>query len=400
VSTLAFTFPTDEITEGRITFLVPQLALYARGNSEYIPSKTPVFYNPLMELNRDVAVLALQVFQKTRNIALRVCDPLTGCGIRGLRFARELENIESIVLNDRNHQAFRLAHFNVIKNDLMDKIEVKNMDAKALLASYAGSKGFDAIDVDPYGSPSPFLDSALIALQNRGLLALTATDTAPLCGVNPKACVRKYLGKPLRTEYCHELGLRLLISSVVLSAARYDFGVKTLFSHSTNHYLRVYLQLRRGAQRANASIETLGYVLHCFKCLNRLCIQNLLPHLDLRCKICGSSMVVSGPLWLGSLADGNFCRMLCKNAEQPRFRSKTKLVKLLKTINGEFTFPPTYYLIDKICATMGVSAVSRDGVIEYLNELGYLAAKTHFNPRGIKTTASIQAIEKAIDSLL
>lgn len=395
---MSFSFPTDEIREGRITFLVPKLELYAQGSSEYIPSKTPVFYNPLMELNRDVAVLSLQAFQKMRNITLRVCDPLTGCGVRGLRFARELESIESIVLNDRNRQAFRLACFNVTKNNLIDKIEVKNMDARAFLTSYAGSKGFDAIDVDPYGSPSPFLDSSLIALHNKGLLALTATDTAPLCGVNSKACFRKYLGKPLRTEYCHELGLRLLISSVVLSAARYNLGVKTLFSHSTAHYLRVYLYLQRGAQRANEAIETLGYILHCFQCLNRICIRDFLSPFDLRCNVCGSNLAVSGPLWLGPLVDGDFCRALCKNVEQPHFRLKRQLVKLLSTINGEINFPPTFYLIDKICAKMGVSAVSRDDLIEKLNEIGYQAVKTHFNPRGVKTTASIQAIEKAINA--
>jgi tRNA (guanine26-N2/guanine27-N2)-dimethyltransferase len=324
---MAFPFPTDEITEGRITFLVPKLTLYAKGHSEYIPSKTPVFYNPLMELNRDIAVLALRVFQKKRNTTLRVCDPLTGCGVRGLRFAQELDNIEFTVLNDRNHQASRLAHFNAKKNELIEKIVVKNMDARALLSSYAGRKGFDVIDVDPYGSPSPFLDSALIALHNRGLLALTATDTAPLCGVNSKACFRKYFGKPLRTEYCHELGLRLLINSVVQSAARYDLGVKTLFSHSTAHYLRAYVYLQRGARRANDAIETLGYIFHCFQCLNRTSIRGFSSHFDRRCNVCGNNMAVSGPLWLGPLVDGDFCRDLCKEVEHPRFVIKKKLVK-------------------------------------------------------------------------
>jgi tRNA G26 N,N-dimethylase Trm1 len=49
---------------------------------------------------------------------------------------------------------------------------------------------------------------------------------------------------------------------------------------------------------------------------------------------------------------------------------------------------------------MGISAVSRDRVIGKLKEMGYQAAKTHFNPRGIKTNALILAVEEAINAEL
>ena len=60
-------------------------------------------------------------------------------------------------------------------------------------------KRYNVIDVDPYGSPTRFLDSAVRALKNGGLIALTATDMAVLCGVKALVCTRKYFGKPLRT---------------------------------------------------------------------------------------------------------------------------------------------------------------------------------------------------------
>ena len=41
---------------------------------------------------------------------------------------------------------------------------------------------FDCIDLDPYGSPSIFLDSAIRSVKNGGLLLVTATDAGPLCG--------------------------------------------------------------------------------------------------------------------------------------------------------------------------------------------------------------------------
>ena len=43
-----FSFPTEIIKEGRIKVTISKLKLYAKGLSEYIPSKAPVFYNPLM----------------------------------------------------------------------------------------------------------------------------------------------------------------------------------------------------------------------------------------------------------------------------------------------------------------------------------------------------------------
>jgi len=174
-----FPFPTQIVTEGSVELTVPRLSLYAKGPSEYVPSKAPVFYNPLMEMNRHIAVLALRVYQRRVGRSLQVCDPLSGCGVRGLRFALEVDDVDRVVLNDLNPQAVKLARFNVEANGLSDLVVVENLDANALLSRSASpSKRFDAVDVDPYGSPSPFLDSAVRALRNGGLIALTATDMA------------------------------------------------------------------------------------------------------------------------------------------------------------------------------------------------------------------------------
>ena len=396
---MSFPFPTEEITEGSITLTVPKLSLFAKGTSEYIPSKAPVFYNPRMELGRDAAILALRTYQRRVDRQLRICDPLTGCGVRGLRFAREVDNVDSVVLNDLNLQAVRLARFNAEKNGLAEKVVVENMDARALLGSYSSRRRFDAIDLDPYGSPSPFLESALIALRNGGFLALTATDTAPLCGVNPRACIRKYFGKPLRTEYCHELAIRLLISSIVFSASRHDMGVKVLFSHSTAHYLRVYVQLKHGAERANEAIGNMGYVLHCFNCLNRKWVLGLTPSLDKRCDVCSGEMDIAGPLWLGKVADVDFCREMCEDVGETRLGTEKRLSQLLSTILAEIDMPPTYFLVDKVCEKLRLSAAPKDQVIARLVKMGYRAAKTHFNPQGVKSDAPIQRINEAIKTI-
>ncbi len=38
--------------------------------------------------------------------------------------------------------------------------------------------GYEVVDLDPYGSPTQFLDSAVQAVAEGGLLCVTATDMA------------------------------------------------------------------------------------------------------------------------------------------------------------------------------------------------------------------------------
>jgi len=56
-------FPTETVKEGKVAVLVPKLQAYVTEPSDYAPSKAPVFYNPVMEFNRDISVLALQAYQ-------------------------------------------------------------------------------------------------------------------------------------------------------------------------------------------------------------------------------------------------------------------------------------------------------------------------------------------------
>lgn len=67
------------------------------------------------------------------------------------------------------------------------------------------SKRFAAIDLDPYGCPSIFLDSAVQSIQDGGLLLVTATDMAVLAGNSPETCYCKYGAVSLKTKCCHEM---------------------------------------------------------------------------------------------------------------------------------------------------------------------------------------------------
>lgn len=64
-----------EMREGLARILVPK--------AERIYDAPPVFYNPVMALNRDLSVLAVDILKPPR----KVLDALSATGIRGVRYA-------------------------------------------------------------------------------------------------------------------------------------------------------------------------------------------------------------------------------------------------------------------------------------------------------------------------
>ena len=397
---LNFSFPTEIAEEGKVSVVVPKLSAFAKEAWEYAPSKAPVFYNPVMELNRDLAVLALQRYQKMLGREISVCEPLTGCGIRGLRFAVEVDGVRKVFVNDINPEAAKLARINVERNQLASRILVMNEDANLFLSWYAAPrKRFDFIDIDPFGSPVPYLDAALRALRDEGLLALTATDMAPLCGVHPKACVRKYGGKPLRTEYCHELAVRLLVGCLTMMAAKHELGIKVVFSHSTDHYIRVYAVARHGARLADSSLRMMGYVLHCFSCFHRETSEGIFSSLKTECAECGSKLNVAGPLWLGKISDKDFCSSMKREAEGRKLKRRKRILKLLSLVQGETEASVTYYVVDKICDKLNLPVPPLVEVVNGIRMAGFQATPTHFNGRGVKTEAPANVVKEIITKL-
>jgi tRNA (guanine26-N2/guanine27-N2)-dimethyltransferase len=397
---LSFGFPTEIITEGNIKVVVPKLAAYVEKPWEYAPSKAPVFYNPTMELNRDLAVIALQTYQRTLEREVSVCEPLTGCGVRGVRFAVEVEGVGRVTVNDINPKAAKLAKFNAEINKVEDRMEVASVDANLFLSRHAAPrKRFNYVDVDPFGSPVPYLDAALRALRNGGLIALTATDMAPLCGVHPRACLRKYGGYPLRTGYCHELAVRLLVGCLARVAAKHEIGVEALFSHSVDHYVRAYATVNNGARRADKSIQQMGYILHCFSCFHRETSLGIISPLKQVCPECKAKLSVAGPLWLGRIADKTFCSVMEKETEKRSLIQEKRLLKLMALVENEAEAPITYYAVGKICDNLNLPIPSRKKVMEGVKKEGFQAVLTHFNSRSFRTDAPASVVKEAIADL-
>ena len=391
-------FPTETVKEGQTRLVVPRLQAFVKSGSEYAPSKAPVFYNPVMELNRDVAVLALQAYQRILDREISVCEPLASCGARGVRFAVEVQGVNKVVMNDINRKAFAVAKHNAELNNVEGKVTVKNEDANLLLNRHsAPRKRFDAVDVDPFGSPARYIDSAVRALRNHGLLALTATDMAPLCGVHPKACIRKYGGKPLRTEYCHELAVRLLAGCLATIAAKHEIGIHIMFSHNAEHYVRVYATLEYGAKKADEALKNMGYVLHCFKCFHRESSNELYTiKRSGNCSECDSKLSIAGPLWLGNLSDARFCNLMENEVHRRKLRQANRIEKMIALTNEEIDAPAGYYVIDKLCDALNLPVPSVKKVAEKLGKNGFTATLTHFNPKALRSNAPSSEVKRLL----
>lgn len=397
---MGFDFPIEFVKEGRVDVLVPKLEAFVKEAWEYAPSKAPVFYNPAMELNRDLAVLAQQTYQRMIKRGVFACEPLTGCGVRGVRIAAEVEGVRRVVINDISPEAAKLARFNVEHNGLSERVSVTNEDANLLLSRHAGPrKRFDYIDVDPFGSPIPYVDSAVRALRNGGLLALTATDMAPLCGVHPKACVRRYGGKPLRTEYCHELAVRLLLGGLATTAAKHDIGIDPMFSYSVYNHIRTYTVVHYGARQADKSVQNMGYIHHCFGCLHREASKGIVPSSMQECPECGSKLSTAGPLWLGRLWDREFSINMKREAKEKILKHKKEILKLIFLSIGEVEAPVTYYVIDKICDKFNLPIPSMSRIVAELKKAGFQVGLTSFNSKAVRTDAPARFIRETVKGL-
>ena len=114
-------FPSEIIKEGKVQVLVPKLEAYGVVPSDYAPSKAPVFYNPVMEFNRDLTVLAFKAYQKMVNHEISICEPFTSQGIRGIRFAAEIDGVAKVLVSDINTSAYELAKHNIELNKLEEQ---------------------------------------------------------------------------------------------------------------------------------------------------------------------------------------------------------------------------------------------------------------------------------------
>lgn len=374
-----------EITEGKIKITIPEF--------DKVSSQAPVFYNPAMELNRDLSVLAISTFQKKLGTPIDICDAFTGSGIRGLRYKAEIDDVDRVVVNDINPVAIEFIKKNIELNNI--DIEISHNDTNMVLRENRGK--FDVVDIDPFGTPSFFMDSVGNNLKKDSLLCVTATDTSALCGTYKEPCLRKYNAMPLKSEYCHENGIRILAGFVAITLAKYKKWIQVLFSHSTEHYMRLYIYVRKAAKESDRTLrEEMGFIAHCKKCLHRQVYPTLAPAIPEYCPVCGEKLSIGGPLWIGKIQNKEFIEGMLNEIPNKKVNTLAKIEQLLQSCYNEADAPITHYEIHQISKKLGISAPKLLKVLENLEKEDHIAVRTHFNPLGIKTDASLKKLENII----
>lgn len=193
-----------------------------------------------------------------------ILDALSATGLRALRYAKEIPASTSITANDLSNKATASIALNVKHNKLEDKIRPNTGNAMVHMYSLVDKKGYDVIDLDPYGTAAPFMDAAIQAINDEGLLCVTCTDSAIFAshGYLEKT-YSQYGGLPLKGEPCHEGGLRLILHAIASSAARYGMAIEPLLSLSIDYYIRVFVRVRKSPNDVKLLAGKTMIVYHC-----------------------------------------------------------------------------------------------------------------------------------------
>lgn len=361
------------VREGTVTITVPP-----RGDSE---TDRAVFYNPTQELNRDITIAALRAYRERNPAVTTYLDAMTATGIRGIRATADGWEVTCL---DLDPEAVELCQENLAANDLA--ATVAHRDAAVELHE----QWYDVVDIDPFGTPIPYVDPAF--KRTRHLVCITATDTAPLCGAHFNSGIRRYGAVPRNTEYHGEMGVRILLSALARTAARYDVGITPVLTHATRHYVRTYLTLTRTATAADATIDELGYIHHCWECRTRTVEDGLIAHPPETCPSCGSDHVdAAGPVWLAPVHDRAFVDR-AKHSLTPDMGTHETATALLETLHAELD-TPTHYDQHRLCRLWSRSASAMDDFLAAIRAAGYPASRTHYGGTTFKTTADLETIK-------
>jgi tRNA (guanine26-N2/guanine27-N2)-dimethyltransferase len=372
-----------EVQEGPTRLLVPPR--HTTHGPAPRAAAAGTFYNRAAARNRDVSVLYMAARHQGSDV--RAVDVLAGTGARSVRWVVEA-GLTQVTINDRSPSAAQAIQANLERNAA--QAEVVQQDALVLLAE----RSFQHVELDPYGSPAPFLDAAFRNLGRRGGVSFTATDAAALCGAQPQACLRRYGARPTRTEeLCHEGALRILLASAIRAAAVHDQAAVPVLANSREHYFRCYVETRRAAKQADALLAQLQWLVECRACLHR----GFSPERLRACPACGAKAEASGPMWSGPLGDPALLQAM-EAQRQGRVLADARAVErdlalwAQEAQAGGLPFD-THAIAEREGIPEGAPA---DGVVEALQAQGHGAARTHLAGMYVRTPAPAKEVVEAV----
>jgi len=383
----------------------------------------------------------------------RILDALSATGLRALRYAKEIPHVTSVIANDLSESATTSIKLNVHHNELVRKIHATTSNALTHMYRVAtdsqyrfpdgGHGKYEVIDLDPYGTAAPFLDGAVQALCDGGLLCVTCTDSGVFASVGYlEKTYSQYGGLPFKGPQSHEAGLRLILHTIAASAARYGLAIEPLVSLSIDFYARVFVRIRKSPAEVKFLAGKTMLVYNCdqgcgawttqFLAQNRLkkdkkeghffkFIMGQAPSASPNCEHCGFKTHLSGPLWGGPLHNPHFIQrildvlpsldgetyvtvpriegmlstaleetLLDTPSDQPSdapTEPKTE-TSIIPSLNPSQTDHYPFFLIPSALAkVLHCSAPSYAAICGAFLGLGYRATRSHTKPGSVRTDA-------------
>ena len=417
--------------------LLPQLSPDANGPSA--KSSGGVFYNPAMAGSRTRSVLLFRHAMGEDMLGdgtVYALDGLTASGLRARRWLNELpctiSSRISATIVDLEKEALEWAissHKKFPPSDGAGDLRAFQGDLRTEVLS----SGRHWIDIDPYGSPAPFIDSAMQSMARSGVMEVSATDTAALTGSSKTALMRRY-GARVRTDcLAHDSGMRVMLSNISRIAARHDRTIEPLLSIWDSHHLRVSFRVMKSVSSANILEERIGWRVFA-PCkeevaasidsgLNTESGGDLLPMhcmLPLNFPVDRKDPRVSGPLWIGPTGDrGAMSSMSEERAlescgpifipddpvgwDQKRFEiERRRIAKSVRNISEESQAIKSNQLIvvDDLSSWLGTGAPpSPKRIVESLKDVGHSAGVSSYGRPSFRTDAPWEDVIDAAKSI-
>ena len=321
-----------------------------------------------MALDRDLGVALVAAAEPDRR-DLVGAELFAATGVRGLRLLLESGRFARFASLERNPEAVAVLARNVAGRGAAGARALRGDARRPPLKT-----GLDYVDLDPFGTPEPFLRDGVRLLRPGGLLGITATDLPVLTGVARGAALRRYGGRPIRGRLGPEGGLRILLARLVEVASEEDRRVGVVAAYVQDHHLRVVARVHAGRDPAPSigSLEPATF-----------------PGPEL------PEGGPYGPMWLGPLFDPVVAGRLTvpERAERPRecerwtrtFREEARIVA------------PFYYEPNEIARALHLaSPPAPDRIVEILRTAGYPAARTHVRDGAVRSPASRAEVHRLL----
>jgi tRNA (guanine26-N2/guanine27-N2)-dimethyltransferase len=414
-------------------------------------SPKDVFYNPVQQFNRDLSVLAIRAWSQkwllneserlerrlikksagkqtnkeytpstdngreahtssedSSHPKFNILEALSATGLRAIRYAKEIPHLRHVVANDLSANAVQQIQRNVEHNGVADRVKTNHADARAFL--YANKEPFHVIDLDPYGSATPFMDSAAQAIEDGGLLLVTCTDLAVLAGdCHPEKCFSQYGGTILKQcEFCHEQALRLVLHMIASACARYGKAIVPLLSLSIDFYVRIFVRVEHSPRQVKDLLSKTMMTFQCSGCrsfvnqplgyLKQGQREGLVRHTTASlsvgsgCEHCGSSLHIGGPMYGGLLHDPDYIDTILQLGAGEEAKADT-VIRTLPRLKGMLTLAreelttPHYWSLARMSKVLHSQLPPQAIFKSAILNAGYRVSETHTGPGTFKTDA-------------